>query len=556
MDFFVGVLAMFVAILVTSPIIPHTFETGSVELLLSKPISRSLLFLAKFVGGCAFILLNATYLIVGLWLIAGLRFDVWEHKLLLCIPIFMFLFMVYYSVSALAGLIWHSAIVSVVVTLVFWAVCFSVGLTKTGIERVMLTPNRIVSIIPARDVSLTVNESNRVHQWDRDKQEWEAVYESTRSPAFFTGPFRIRSRRMLGPVYDSQADLLLSADLPWNGRGGTSDGASLEAGLAQRQWARFPVADMPDGSVGLYTDAQGDVLAVARKGVFRLPADRIQLDQRGEDDHFFVDLPDFEIVFAGKDLKSWAPRNAAFDPDSEDLAVWTGERLVVLRRDGVGNYELAAEREISAEDESIALALAGGTILLARPSGEIWVLGSDSLETRSKLQPEGQSQPRFVEAAPGGQWFAIVLHNGDLWLYDSETERLYQPDVTGQGDISAAAFDGANHLLVADRTVRVSRYELASLKLEKQLAPNMDLLEKIYRYVAVPVYTVFPRPGELSDTVKYVLTEQETSGRDVEVKDLARPQVKIDPWGPVYSSLGFMVVVLAVSCWYLHRAEF
>ena len=60
-DFFVGTLGVFAAILVTASIIPHTFEAGAIDLLLSKPVSRSLLYLTKFFGGCAFIALNAGY---------------------------------------------------------------------------------------------------------------------------------------------------------------------------------------------------------------------------------------------------------------------------------------------------------------------------------------------------------------------------------------------------------------------------------------------------------------------------------------------------------------
>ena len=109
MGWIVGVFGMIAAILVTSTIIPQMFEPGSITLLLSKPVSRSLLFTAKFLGACAFVFLNVTFLIVGLWLIAGLRFDIWNHGMLWCIPVFLFMFLIYYAVSAVTGLIWKSA---------------------------------------------------------------------------------------------------------------------------------------------------------------------------------------------------------------------------------------------------------------------------------------------------------------------------------------------------------------------------------------------------------------------------------------------------------------
>jgi hypothetical protein len=74
----VGTLGVLVAILVTASIIPQMFDPGSLNLLLSKPVWRALLFLSKFLGGCAFILLNASYLVGGLWLILGTRFGMWD----------------------------------------------------------------------------------------------------------------------------------------------------------------------------------------------------------------------------------------------------------------------------------------------------------------------------------------------------------------------------------------------------------------------------------------------------------------------------------------------
>ena len=125
-DWVLGMFGVMVAILVTASSISQTYEAGSVDLLLSKPLSRSGVFLANFLGGCAFILLVASYVIVGLWLIAGVRHGYWNHRLMLCIPLLLFLFSIYYSVSALAGVIWKNAVVSVFVAVTFWCFCFGV----------------------------------------------------------------------------------------------------------------------------------------------------------------------------------------------------------------------------------------------------------------------------------------------------------------------------------------------------------------------------------------------------------------------------------------------
>ncbi|HEV3341585.1 MAG TPA: ABC transporter permease, partial [Pirellulales bacterium] len=158
MNLFVGVVGVFIGVMVTASIIPQTYAPGAIDLLLSKPISRSLLFLTKYLGGCMFVLINAAYVIGGLWLIAGLRLGQWNNRLLLCIPVFLFLFAIYYAVSGLAGVIWRNAIVSVVLAVAFWAACFLVGAVKNIVETFFLNSQRIVKLVPAGEELISVNE--------------------------------------------------------------------------------------------------------------------------------------------------------------------------------------------------------------------------------------------------------------------------------------------------------------------------------------------------------------------------------------------------------------
>src|SRR4051794_11090899 len=60
-DKFILSIGLLIAVLVTAPIIPQMLDPGSLHLLLSKPIARSLLYISKFLGGCAFVLLSAAY---------------------------------------------------------------------------------------------------------------------------------------------------------------------------------------------------------------------------------------------------------------------------------------------------------------------------------------------------------------------------------------------------------------------------------------------------------------------------------------------------------------
>ena len=65
------------------------------------------------------------------------------------------------------------------------------------------------------------------------------------------------------------------------------------------------------------------------------------------------------------------------------------------------------------------------------------------------------------------------------------------------------------------------------------------------------------KPGELSTTIHYLLTEEDTVSNNEPFPDnLQEGRTKLRPWQPVWSSLAFMVVVLAIGCWYIERQEF
>jgi hypothetical protein len=80
-------------------------------------------------------------------------------------------------------------------------------------------------------------------------------------------------------------------------------------------------------------------------------------------------------------------------------------------------------------------------------------------------------------------------------------------------------------------------------------------MERAYYYGFSPLYTVFPKPGELDKTVQYILSGKETAETDRR-GDLSTAQKHLHPWRPVWSSLAFMVVVLTLGCLYVQRQDY
>ena len=131
----------------------------------------------------------------------GWRLGIWNTGFLLCIPIFLFLFAVYYSVSALSGAIWRNPIICVVMTVLFWFACFGVGLTKGMFDAFFVETKKVVRLVQADDTLFSINERGEASRWNSESDEWEQ--------AFLDG--NLGDMRHLGPVYDADAQTLMAA---------------------------------------------------------------------------------------------------------------------------------------------------------------------------------------------------------------------------------------------------------------------------------------------------------------------------------------------------------
>ena len=555
MNFFVGVVGIFAALLVTASIIPHTFEQGAIDLLLSKPVSRSLVFLTKYLGGCMFTLINATYMIGGLWLISGLRLGVWNGRLLLCVPLLLFLFAIYYAVSALAGALWKNAIVAVVMSILFYLVCLGVELTKGSIELLGLNHTRLVRLVPAGDTLFAANEVGDIERWNEGEAAWQSVLVS-KDDTVGQLPRWVPRALMVGPVYDATNDRLfaLPPTLPQFRLG--SGSTRLIVGQRKNDWERVGGVNVPSGTSALFMAPQGELLAITQRGLFRLKGDPTQEERTVK--AFGFELPlspaGATFVLAGPEMSFRTPFSAAMDPLSGDVVVYDRKQVTIFQREADGRFRprLIQQRE---SDEAATLAMAGGKLLMAWADGRVEIYAGADLSQWRENRPEGKNAPRFAEASPDGRYFAVVFHNRRLWLYDADRGQPSEARIAGQGNISAVAFSGGK-LLVADRFTRVREYELEPPGTTRRYTPTLGFLERLYFYGIKPIYTVFPKPGELGNVVNYLLSGSESVPLSDDRGDLGAARLHLDVWGPIWSNLAFVAVVVGLGCWYTQRKDF
>jgi ABC-type transport system involved in multi-copper enzyme maturation permease subunit len=113
-------VALLLSTIITAFFIPNMLRKGTVDLLVAKPISRPALLLYKYIGGMLFIFLNTVLVVVGIWLVLGLRTNLWGVGFLLSIPVLTFQFAMYYAVSTLFAVLSRSPIVAILMTCLCW----------------------------------------------------------------------------------------------------------------------------------------------------------------------------------------------------------------------------------------------------------------------------------------------------------------------------------------------------------------------------------------------------------------------------------------------------
>jgi ABC-type transport system involved in multi-copper enzyme maturation permease subunit len=118
-----GVIATFLytwgmalAVFASAGLIPSVLEPGRIELLLSKPVSRTHILLGRYLGNILVVSCNATFLALGVWIILGAKTGIWSPVFLISIATTVFVFAVLLSVVVLIGVLFESAALSTMVT--------------------------------------------------------------------------------------------------------------------------------------------------------------------------------------------------------------------------------------------------------------------------------------------------------------------------------------------------------------------------------------------------------------------------------------------------------
>jgi ABC-type transport system involved in multi-copper enzyme maturation permease subunit len=120
-----GIIAFFyqfafmIGVFAVAGFYPTMQDPGTIDLLLSRPMSRFNIFLAKFLGCCLLVLALVSYLVLGSWLVIYFKTGFAYTEYLITIPIFMLIFFAFMSFAALIGILSKNTISAAIMTIFF-----------------------------------------------------------------------------------------------------------------------------------------------------------------------------------------------------------------------------------------------------------------------------------------------------------------------------------------------------------------------------------------------------------------------------------------------------
>jgi len=129
-------IATILALVSTAGIFPDLITSGSIAMVVSKPIGRLRLFVTQYVAGLLFVTLQVAIFTLVSFLVIGLRGGVWEPGLFMAVPLVVCFFSYLFSVCVLLGILTRSTMASLLLTLLFWFMVYGLGMTENTLMMV------------------------------------------------------------------------------------------------------------------------------------------------------------------------------------------------------------------------------------------------------------------------------------------------------------------------------------------------------------------------------------------------------------------------------------
>lgn len=137
--FWLGLFAIVLALISVCSVFPNFLEGGSIDIAVSKPISRVTLFISKYLSSLLFVGIQVLVFCFIVFIAFGLRMESWNFGIFWAVPLIIFVFSLIYCVAVLTAVWTKSTLLSLLMAFLVWGVSWGIQVAESFIYKIAYT---------------------------------------------------------------------------------------------------------------------------------------------------------------------------------------------------------------------------------------------------------------------------------------------------------------------------------------------------------------------------------------------------------------------------------
>lgn len=137
--FWLGLFAIVLALISVCSVFPNFLEGGSIDVAVSKPISRVTLFFTKYVSSLLFVGIQVFVFSLIVFVAFGLRMESWNFGIFWAVPLIVFVFSLIYSVAVFTAVWTKSTLLSLLMAFLIWGVSWGMQVAESWTYKMAYT---------------------------------------------------------------------------------------------------------------------------------------------------------------------------------------------------------------------------------------------------------------------------------------------------------------------------------------------------------------------------------------------------------------------------------
>ena len=137
-------VSLFLSLFSVSSVYPEMLKKGYIDMLISKPISRTYVFFQRFCGAMTAVFINIFYIVIFSWLILSFKFGVWDLSFLISGFVVLLFFYNIFSMMIMISMFVKNSVIALLST---YFIVFILSPIIAAVERFGAEERSLVSLV-------------------------------------------------------------------------------------------------------------------------------------------------------------------------------------------------------------------------------------------------------------------------------------------------------------------------------------------------------------------------------------------------------------------------